>query len=871
MSVDRLQALGLAAVEQMNPDAITKHMQPSGNSKPDVYICGESPGQKEDEAGCPFVGPTGQMIRNLLPSGYKYRFDNVCRTLPPLRNGSRTPTRNETEPYRLEVQKSVKDASPCVLLAVGAISAAWCLGETVAKAGINSVRGRRFPASIGGHTCWCYPVVHPSHILRMESANEYQEVPASEHRRYFELDIARVFQDLDNGLPKPVIEPPDLASTLKGITIEKRSIEAIRNFLDKISKERTNGIDLETNRYRPYADGAKILTAAIGTKDNTIAFPLDHKQATWTKAERAKLREIFYNYLISKVPKVAHNAPFELEWLVKEYGDSVAWESFWHDTMGMAYCIDERQSAKSHGKEEGFGISLNFCCVLNFGLDLKDVKARIANMWGWNDNGEIDRNRLDDTNLDDVLAYDGRDTKYCHKLYDVQKQRLKDDGLWEAYLQWVKRVPPIAIGQVIGVPVSQQVNKTLRIQTDKRIQNAIVELHKTKAIRDFEKKYGEYKDSKQCNTLLFRDMLRRTEGQTRKGFDYKEETLAKMADEPVAAALLKVREVKKIGGTYLERMDSKHPKTHVFSDGKAHTSYKHCAMVTKRVGSVDPALQNIPRDGELVKKQYVAEKDCVAIFADFGAQEARLIAVASKDPNLIKFMRDGFDFHMVWAEKLIKAWPDSCRKFFGSLDAKAVKQYRTLIKSKFVFAGFYRATVSSRARSLDIPARVMQKLDDELWEEFSQVKVWQIETLRKYKELGYVEGIGGTRRHGPMSESQVCNNGIQMGGSDLTMDAWYRAGKFSYKNKMPWFYPSLAVHDDLTTFSIPKEKEAKAIELAARIMTDVRFAGAELVPWSIEVSHGYNWGQKKLVGVFSSDKIDDQAKQIPELLAKSII
>jgi uracil-DNA glycosylase family 4 len=838
LSLDRIRELGVRAVDRMNPAAKTRHMQPSGSKRPDVYILGEAPGKNEDLDGEPFVGATGQRLRKCLPEGYRYRFDNAVRTLPPMRNGSPAPTRHEIEAYRNSVAQSIENAAPWVLLAVGGIAAGW-FGEVIAKAGINAVRGRRFPCQIGAHRFWMIPCVHPSAIMRMERSDKYQEIPATEHQRYFERDVQTAIDAIQ--LPPPEIEPSDLQSTLKGILIEKRSVNVIQNFLAELRDRPVSYLDLETSCYRPYAPNAKILSIALGTYEKTIAFPLKHRQATWTKDEYTKLREVVGNFLAYRQPKCAHNTPFDLEWLIKEWGSPVAWEPFWGDTMGQQYCLDERQStARKPGKEEGFGISLDFCCKLAFGMDLKGVE-------------NIDRNNLDGTDLDLVLRYNGRDTKYGDKLYHFQKKQLKDAGLWQPYLQWCKRIPAMAQAQVVGIPVSQEVNSQLRKKIADEVAVADKELRGMKAIRNFEAAHGPYVDSNKNNIILFKDMLGRIEGLQRGKQSYDDKALTAMADEPAAAQILKIRGMRKISGTYLDRLSKDDEKTFIFPDGRVHTSYKHCATDTKRIASEAPPVMNIPRDGELVKRQYVALPGRVCLFADYGGQEARAIAAMSQDANLVKFLRGGEDFHMAWTEKIVRLWPDTCKKRFGGLDAKAMKKFRQDVKSQWVFAGFFYARVSSRANYLEMPVRIAQRLDDEFWDKrdgFAGVKVWQRCLIAAYKENSYVESLGGHRRHGPMSESMVVNAGVQATGTDITADAWYRVGRLAYERKMPWLFAPLFVHDDISTFDVPEEKKDVSIQTMARIMCDVRLPGADVIPWIVEISEGRHWGEKKLVGEF---------------------
>lgn len=870
LTLEESRRLGLAGTRNMNPDARSKHIQPVGAKRPDIYVLTAAPTVEDDDSGNAFDSPVGRFIREALPTGNKYRFGYVCQTLPPVRNRTRRPIPHEIAGYLDTVVRDVETSAPFGLITVGAVATGWALGETAARAGIDNTRGRRFPGRVGNLSVWVYPVMDAADIMAMETSRAYQSIPAAEYRRYFEMDMARAVDDFNAGLKPPVIEPPDLATGLRGVLIEKRSINIIRNFLAEMRDERAVTIDLETNAYRPFTDGAKILTQAIGTGERVIAFPWKHKDAGWTRHEHVLLREIVGNFLISKVPKIAHNAPFEIEWLVNEFGTPVAWESYWHDTMGMQYICDERSSSSTKrkgGESGGSGISLNFCCTLHFGLDLKGLErvSKTGNFGYEIGMGKIDRSDLANTDLDAVLRYDGRDTKYTGRLYPILKEELRRRGLWQAYLQWGKRVPCLAQAQVIGVPVDQKINAQLRERVGGEIAAADVEIQKTDAVKRFQKLYGPYIDSNKNNLVLFRDMLGYKNEIFRKGkWTVDEQALSQLKGEPVAAALLKRRGVATLYKTYLARMDAKHPETFIFSDGKVHTSFKHAATDTKRIQAEEPSLLNQPREASWIKTQYVAEPGALCLFNDYGAQEARCITVMSKDPNLIRFMKTGEDFHMTWAVKIAQAYDKTYKAFTKHLPPeKRMKAWRQRVKAQWVFAGFYYAKVSTRANYLEMPVKIAQKLDDEFWDKrdgFGGVKTWQRWLIENYREKGYVESMGGHRRYGPMSESQIANTGVQMSGTDVTCDAWYRVCRHAYENDLPWLFPPIFVHDDLGLFSVPKDKRDDAVEIMSRIMCDVQLPGAELIPWETEIAEGPSWGQKKTIGVFRTDKIDKQIK-----------
>ena len=285
----------------------------------------------------------------------------------------------------------------------------------------------------------------------------------------------------------------------------------------------------------------------------------------------------------------------------------------------------------------------------------------------------------------------------------------------------------------------------------------------------------------------------------------------------------------------------------------------------------EPSLLNQPsRENAFVKEQFKALLGHICLFSDYGAQEARGVAIMSKDPNLVQFMKEGRDFHKVWALKILEKHD----RYFKILtkgvkdEAKAIKMFRGEVKAKFVFAGFYGATVQSRANKLMLPLDIAKEIDNEFWEEFSGVKRWQERVIKTYRKVGYVESLLGYRRHGPMGEPQVINAGVQASGADMTMAAWAKVGKYAYENDMPWLYLPIAVHDDLTGLNIPIERKWEAVEIIAGIMTDFsEYEWSSIVPMVVEISEGPHWGHKIPIGDFTSGKsIKAQVRALREKL-----
>ncbi|MFC3097677.1 UdgX family uracil-DNA binding protein [Alteraurantiacibacter palmitatis] len=153
-----------------------------------LMIVGEQPGDEEDRAGRPFIGPAGQVLdRHLAQAGIDRgaaRVTNAVRHFKFVQRGKRrlhqSPTAREIDICRwwLEAERAL--VKPRIVLALGASAARGLLGRT---ASITRERGRPLPLEDGSEL-WI--TAHPSYLLRLEGGAR------DEQERLFAADLAAV-------------------------------------------------------------------------------------------------------------------------------------------------------------------------------------------------------------------------------------------------------------------------------------------------------------------------------------------------------------------------------------------------------------------------------------------------------------------------------------------------------------------------------------------------------------------------------------------------------------------------------------------------------------------------------------------------------
>ena len=132
----------------------------SGHDDADIMFVGEGPGQREDEQGLPFVGPSGKLLEQLLGEIDLRREDvyiaNVVKCRPPRNRDPRADEIDACKPY---LRRQIVLVDPKVVVTLGNFAAKLLLRT---ETGITRLRGQAYPWW-GRHLV---PTFHPAAALR---------------------------------------------------------------------------------------------------------------------------------------------------------------------------------------------------------------------------------------------------------------------------------------------------------------------------------------------------------------------------------------------------------------------------------------------------------------------------------------------------------------------------------------------------------------------------------------------------------------------------------------------------------------------------------------------------------------------------------
>jgi uracil-DNA glycosylase len=151
-----------------------------GAKKADLMLVGEQPGDREDLAGKPFVGPAGRLLDRALAEAGIDRDNayvtNVVKHFKWEARGKRRihkkPNLDEISACRPWLDAEIKVVRPRALVCLGATAAQALLGKQFR---VTKERGRFVESDLAEYVT---ATVHPSSILRAKDADRDREIGA---------------------------------------------------------------------------------------------------------------------------------------------------------------------------------------------------------------------------------------------------------------------------------------------------------------------------------------------------------------------------------------------------------------------------------------------------------------------------------------------------------------------------------------------------------------------------------------------------------------------------------------------------------------------------------------------------------------------
>ncbi len=585
----------------------------------------------------------------------------------------------------------------------------------------------------------------------------------------------------------------------------------LQNLLETIQSAELVAFDTETNSIDPMQ--AKLVGMSFSVKVGQAWYvPLAHMGLLDEQLDKAQTLTLLKPWLEDTTArKVLQNAKFDTHVLANE---GIQLKGVKHDTMLMAYVL---ASNKKVALEELASRYLG-----RQGLSFEAICGKGASAI-----------TFDYVPLDKATQYACEDADFTFQLAQVLAPKIEAVAGFAATYDLEMQVWPVLYAmERVGVKLDE---RELHQQSGE-LGDTLAKLEK-QAYELAEQEFN-LNSPKQLGEILFDKLQLPVVSKTSKGApSTDEETLSKLAEDyPLPKLILEYRSLAKLKSTYTDKL----PKMVFTGTGRVHTNYAQAAVVTGRLSSSDPNLQNIPvrtEEGRRVRKAFIAEPGYHLMSADYSQIELRVMAHISGDENLQKAFAEGKDIHRATAAEV-----------FG-VELEAVSSEQRRAAKAINFGLIYGMGAFGLAANLGISRDAAQNYIARYFTRYPGVAAYMETTRAKANDDGYVETVFGRRlwlpeiqgAKGPRraaAERAAINAPMQGTAADLIKKAMVAVQQWLVEQKMQ-SRMIMQVHDELV-LEVKDEEAALVKEQLPKLMASV----AELaVPLLAEVGEGENWEQ----------------------------
>jgi DNA polymerase-1 len=311
--------------------------------------------------------------------------------------------------------------------------------------------------------------------------------------------------------------------------------------------------------------------------------------------------------------------------------------------------------------------------------------------------------------------------------------------------------------------------------------------------------------------------------------------LFEKSKHPVLAAMLRVRETKKLGAT-VEGLLAETTKAN-----RIHTHFAQTVAATGRLSSVGPNLQNIPvrtEEGRQIRECFVAGAGYESLLtADYSQIEMRIMAHLSNDAALLKAFESGEDLHASVAGLVFGVKP-------SEVDPEMRRQMKAMS-----YGLAYGLSAYGLAAQLDLSASAAQELMNKYFIRFGGIRDYLSDVVDQARKVGYTQTVMGRRRYLPdlssdnrprreVAERMALNAPIQGSAADIIKKAMLNVAALIHENKLK-SQLLLQVHDELIFEVAPGEEES----LAKLVRKGMGSAFELRAPLDVSIGVGSSWNE----------------------------
>ena len=306
---------------------------------------------------------------------------------------------------------------------------------------------------------------------------------------------------------------------------------------------------------------------------------------------------------------------------------------------------------------------------------------------------------------------------------------------------------------------------------------------------------------------------------------------------PIVAAIKEYRSLEKLRATYVEALPTMvHP-----TDQRIHTSYQQAVVITGRLSSIAPNLQNIPirtAQGRKLRQAFIPHHPGdYLLSADYSQIELRIMAAYAQDPTLMKAFQENQDIHTITASKLFKV---------PLANVNAAMRSQAKIANFGIIYGISPFGLAQRMGHLS--TKEAAALMNDYFREFPGIKQYMERTIAEAESNGYVTTLLGRKRLLPdihagnalarnAAQRNAINTPIQGSAAEMIKLAMIQIQHWLQANQMQSKI-ILQVHDELV-FNVPASEIADLQKNIPLLMA--QSLPLKGVPIQVNCGIGPNW------------------------------
>jgi DNA polymerase-1 len=550
-----------------------------------------------------------------------------------------------------------------------------------------------------------------------------------------------------------------------------------------------------------------------------VAFPLDHPEAQLGRYKDEI--ELAWRAVLRRSGSFAHHIKYEYKCNIvrfKRVGSL-------RDTMLRHKALDENVGHKLEEVAEWCGISHAY----------KEEYAEL-------------RKSPKTAPLTTVLRYNALDAITTLCCAEVLDEKVEEEGMEHVVHADDEFARCLSWLEIDGMKVDEMAMRHVQEEAQRDLDRVGEKLREHKAIRKTEKmlvdeiksfKAGDHfnpNSPTQVKYLVLRTLKIKTKKVTQTGAPSLDKgALEKLADKhPVMKQVAEYRSLSAMITGFLKKY-----RQFMCSNGCVHSSYNQEVVVTGRLSSSDPNLQNIPKES-VIRKVFVSryEDRGWLINADARQQEPRLVAGIAQEDKMIEALAEGLNLHRFVASEI----------YLVPYDDVTDDQY--YLGKRMNLGIIYGQTEYGLAEKTGKTVEEAADMLADYGRRFPKVERWRKRCHKMVAKQGWIEDIFGGRRHLPGARSpnewernrafrQASNFVIQRTANIFNMLSFAVAQQLFLEVGLPSKVVGL-VHDSLVSDTRELERTLRIVKHAMTMHNTQPYWRDMGVPMFTDISHGRN-------------------------------